>query len=67
MNQATSLLLIKEVQQGINEVLNYISKIFILDPIPSHMRGYSPFSDVLKPDAANIAGVLAALEEQKKL
>lgn len=39
---------------------------FILDPIPSHMRGYSPLSERLEPDARNIAGVLAAMPETKR-
>ncbi len=40
--------------------------IFILDPIPSHMRGYSSLSDTLESDASNIAGVIAALPEEKQ-
>jgi hypothetical protein len=43
-----------------------LKKIFILDPIPSHMRNYSPLSDQLEPDASNIAGVLAALGAEEK-
>ena len=52
-----------EIEEGIHEVLKTLQNIFILDPIPSHMRSYSVFSERLLPDASNIAGVLAALPE----
>ncbi len=66
LNQSQSLKLIKEVTQGVNIVLNKLSNIFILDPIPSLMRDYSKFSDILLSDASNISGVLAALETGRK-
>lgn len=44
----------------------HLKTIFILNPIPSKMRDYSRLSDRLESDAANIAGVLAALPEQEK-
>ncbi|MBF0310152.1 MAG: AAA family ATPase [Magnetococcales bacterium] len=43
-----------------------LRNLFILDPIPSHMRGYSALSPSLSPDAANLAGVMAALPEAKQ-
>lgn len=55
-----------EIEQGVRAIAEAHKAIFILDPIPSHMRGYSVFSERLSPDAANIAGVLAALPETKK-
>ena len=45
-----------------NIIINKISSIFILNPIPSKMRGYSPLSNILESDGSNIAGVLAALD-----
>lgn len=51
----------QEIQEGVDAVLESLRSIFILDPIPSHMRGYSYLSDRLEPDAKNIAGVLAGL------
>lgn len=54
---------IKEIAKNIREDLK---KIFILDPIPSHMRAFSRLSVSLSPDAANIAGVLAAMDESQK-
>ena len=57
----------QEIQDGIAVVIKALQSIFILDPIPAHMRGYSPLSDQLEPDARNIAGVLAALPDSRKL
>lgn len=56
----------QEIMIGVNQVVNDLKNLFILDPIPSHMRDYQPLSDQLSPDASNIAGVLAALNDQKK-
>lgn len=56
----------QEIQDGVAVVANALRSIFILDPIPSHMRGYSSLSDKLEPDARNIAGVIAALPDEKK-
>lgn len=56
----------QEIEEGVSAVLEALKNIFILDPIPSHMRGYSALSDRLEPDACNIAGVLAALPEDRK-
>jgi predicted ATPase len=56
----------QEIQDGISEVISSLRDIFILDPIPSHMRRFSPLSDKLETDAWNIAGVLAALPTEKQ-
>ena len=56
----------QEIQDGVNEVNATLRNIFILDPIPSHMRTFSPLSDRLAVDAQNIAGVLAALPKDKQ-
>ena len=55
-----------EVQEGVETLISAIRTIFILDPIPSHMRDFSPLSDRLNSDAGNIAGVLAALPDGQK-
>jgi hypothetical protein len=47
-------------------VVSILEKTFILNPIPSKMRDYSRLSDTLESDAANIAGVLAALSDNQK-
>ncbi|AZE04212.1 AAA family ATPase [Pseudomonas chlororaphis] len=57
----------QEINDGVTTVISSLREIFILDPIPSHMRGYSPLSERLEPDAKNIAGVLAALPHEKQL
>lgn len=56
----------QEIQDGVTEVISTIRDIFILDPIPSHMRKFSPLADRLESDAWNIAGVLAALPTEKQ-
>ncbi|MEI8323756.1 MAG: AAA family ATPase [Betaproteobacteria bacterium] len=56
----------QEIQDGVTEVISSLRDIFILDPIPSHMRRFSPLSDRLESDAWNVAGVLAALPEEKQ-
>ncbi|MBN3942665.1 MAG: ATP-binding protein [Nostoc sp.] len=50
----------------INIIINKISSIFILNPVPSTMRDYSRLSDILESDGSNIAGVLAALDGEQK-
>jgi predicted ATPase len=64
--QADALSLRKEVQEGVKKVLGQLQQIFVFDPIPSHMRNFSPFSERLQADGANIAGVLAALDTSRK-
>ncbi|UAL08567.1 AAA family ATPase [Caulobacter segnis] len=64
--QLFGLTLRSEIQEGIEAVVAGLRNIFILDPIPSHMRSFSPLSDRLDFDAANIAGVLAALSDELK-
>ncbi len=56
----------QEIQDGVAEVAKTLREIFILDPIPSHMRGYSPLAERLESDARNIAGVLAGLPAEKQ-
>jgi len=65
--QADVFNLRKEVQEGIKRVLTQLQQIFVFDPVPSHMRDYTPFSEKLKADGTNIAGVLAALDDSRKM
>ncbi len=64
--QAEALSLERDVMDGVKNVASQLSKIFILDPIPSHMRHYTALSDTLLPDGSNIAGVLGGLEGERK-
>lgn len=67
LSQLTSLVSISpEITEGISIVSQVLQNIFILDPIPSKMRSYSPLSDHILSDASNIAGILAALAEPEK-
>lgn len=56
----------KEIVDITTNLANQLSGIFVLDPIPNHMRDYSPLAEKLSSDGSNIAGVLAALSEEKK-
>ncbi|MGA9377359.1 MAG: AAA family ATPase [Phormidium sp.] len=67
LSQVKAVALAEEIVQGIRLVSEALENIFIVDPIPTKMRGYSPISDRLESDASNIAGVLAALPEEQKL
>jgi predicted ATPase len=64
--QAETLNVRKEVQDGVKQVISQLRKIFVFDPIPSHMRGYAQLSERLLSDGSNIAGVLAGLEKTRK-
>ncbi|MBE1275648.1 AAA family ATPase [Enterovibrio baiacu] len=66
LSQLSSQKLRKEIQEGINIVTKDLNNVFILDPIPSHMRGYSLKSETLEADASNVAGVIAAMEEEDR-
>lgn len=65
--QSDALNLRREVQEGVKQVLGQLQQIFVFDPIPSHMRDYSPLSERLQADGSNIAGVLAALDPVHKV
>lgn len=64
--QAETLNVRKDIQEGIRIVKDVLQRIFVFDPIPSHMRDYAPFAETLLADGSNIAGVLAALDDPKQ-
>ena len=66
LSQLETLDVRKEVKEVGIKVLSTLKSIFILDPIPNHMRSYTKLSSQLQADASNLAGVLAALEEERK-
>jgi predicted ATPase len=66
LSQIANLSIRKEITEGVERVIKSLRGIFVLDPIPAHMREYTPFSEHLQPDARNIAGVIAALPEAQK-
>jgi energy-coupling factor transporter ATP-binding protein EcfA2 len=57
----------QEISEGVHCVMESLRNIFILDPIPSHMRSFTGLSERLSPDAANIAGVIATLADDQKV
>ena len=58
-----------ELDDATQKICKNLRGIFVLEPNPSEMTGYSLLSDKLNNDASNIAGVLAALpiERQKEI
>ncbi|MFN6529834.1 AAA family ATPase [Nostoc sp. ChiSLP03a] len=53
-------------RENIYNFYHFIRNIFILNPIPSKMRSYSPIGEKLETDASNIAGILAGLSKKRK-
>lgn len=56
-----------EINKGIYFLGQALCSVFVLDPIPSKMRFYSPLYNSLQSDASNIAGVLATLPDEQKI
>jgi len=65
--QIETLSIRKEVLEAGRILLKQLQSIFVFDPIPSHMRDFTPLSEKLQSDGANIAGVLAGLDPARKL
>lgn len=66
LSQTETMNLRKEIQEGSKQVLSQLKNIFVFDPIPSHMRDYTSFSETLMADGSNIAGVLAGIEGESR-
>ena len=69
LSQMENLVAIKKVKDSALLVQKGLRNIFILNPIPNHMRDYSPLSERLNQDGGNIAGLLAGMnrEEQERV
>lgn len=69
LSQMDNLVAVKEVKETASYVQKGLRNIFILNPIPNHMRNYSPLAERLDPDAGNIAGLLAGMsfEDQQNV
>jgi predicted ATPase len=63
LSQVPTLGVLKEVVEADIIVLSNLAEIFVLNPIPDRMRGYSPLDTSLKSDASNLAGVLSAMPD----
>ncbi len=58
--------MLKEILEGARQVAEQLRRVFIFDPIPTHMRSYQPLSEQLQSDGGNIAVVLAALPDDRR-
>lgn len=67
LSQMGLQIVLKPIQAGVAFVQKELSNIFILNPIPNNMRGYSALSETLKSDASNMAGLLSAMDEERRV
>ena len=67
LSQMGSKDVLKYIKDGVSFVQQELSNIFVLNPVPNNMRGYSSLSETLKSDASNMAGVLSAMDEAKRI
>jgi predicted ATPase len=65
-NDENNKLYFQRPHSVVNIVFFNLKNILILNPLPSTMRDYSRLSENLESDGSNIAGVLAALPDDKK-
>ncbi len=56
----------EEILVGLKTVWSALNGLFLLNPIPSHMRDYCQKAERLHHDGSNLAGVIAALPEIRK-
>ncbi|BAZ42278.1 ATPase-like protein [Calothrix sp. NIES-4101] len=50
----------------VNHVIANLEKIYVLNPTPAKMRGFSRLAKTLESDASNLAGVIAGLSSRKQ-
>lgn len=55
-----------EILSALKAVWSALNGLFLLNPIPSHMRDYCQKSERLHHDGSNLAGVVAALPKARK-
>jgi len=61
-----SMQLGSEIRDVTDFLRGVLQKIYILDPVPIHMRDYCRLGDMLLPDGSNVAGVIAGLAPAEK-
>jgi AAA15 family ATPase/GTPase len=53
-------------KKGISGLIDVLNNIFLFNPLPLSMIGYSPLAESIASNASNIAGVLAALSSERQ-
>ena len=56
---------LKIIKDGSKAALDSFASIYVLDPNPARMREYVALSETLNSDGSNVAGVIAAISEDK--
>lgn len=67
LSQIDGIQTIKIVKDKALEIRQLLQSIFVLSPNPSAMRNYCKLDNKLQPDASNVAGVLAGMNDEKKV
>lgn len=65
LSQVQAQNVIKIIKEGAKAALDTFASIYVLDPNPARMRDYVALSETLNSDGSNVAGVIAALSEEK--
>lgn len=66
LSQYEILPVVKDVREASEAVSTDLSSIFILNPMPSSIRGFCSLADTLDEDGGNIAGVLAGMDVERQ-
>lgn len=62
----TSTIAMRAVHRSVEAVVAALRAVFVLDPVPTLMRGYVPVKDsVLRRDADNVSAVVARLRQDE--
>lgn len=67
LSQIDGIQTIKIVKDKALEMRSLLQSIFVLSPNPAAMRNYCKLDSKLLPDASNVAGVLAGMNEERKM
>lgn len=65
LSQVQGQNILKNIKDGAKAALETFASIYLLDPNPSRMREYVQLSEDLNSDGSNVAGVIAAISEDK--
>lgn len=65
LSQVQAQNVLKIIKDGAKAALDSFGSIYVLDPNPIRMREYVALSETLNSDGSNVAGVIAAISEDK--
>lgn len=65
LSQVQGQNILKNIKDGAKAALETFASIYVLDPNPRRMRDYVQLSEDLNSDGSNVAGVIAAISEDR--